>query len=345
MKEFIRNAYERMTPDEQTRDELLQRIQMRSRTQNIKIPHARRRVLTAACVIMVIALSILGINAWQNRNPVRTAQNPVATGAAATGTMATGDKKSASAQNASAAAFTDEELTRKAMEILQTLDLKGLSNAQSHIARTENDDGVEAEVYFTADENIACVKFSEQTGELLGITCMDWNSEGTACMGYEEAERLAKQYYEMLPVPKGYVLTEYQELNVERWDFRFECEVLKGVYSPYEFVRISVDPQKGCLRQCSVHSVPLSDDHAPDDVPITAEKAEELARACLKNPKNYQKKSCEVEVIQPDIPEIQDFTRLSWCLSFENPNSEYEDRVTVYVDYYTGEILVMSSTQ
>lgn len=342
MKESIRNAYERMTPDEYTRDALLQRIQMQTRTLNAKIHSPWKRPLTAAaCAVLIVALSALSSTVYQKWNFAKSAQSSRNT-AAATRADAVGDNNAASDRNP-AAALTDEVFIQKAVKILQILNMEDTAKAPSYVMHDW--EYADAEVYFNENANVACIKFHEQTGEFLGMSCMDWDLDGTVCTTYEEAEKLAEQYYEILPVPQGYVLREHYKMNGERWDFRFWREVQEDVYSMYEAVSISVNPQTGRLIQCMVHSVPLLDDHEPEDVPITAEEAEKLARACLKNTKNYQTAGCELEVVQPVIPEPQDFTRLSWCLSFENPSSDYEDRVTICVDYYTGEILLMGSTQ
>ena len=334
MKEAIQNAYERMTPDEHTRDIMLQRIQMQTRTQDTPIRYLRNRYLTAAvCVVLVAALSVFTVSIFQKGNPLKpilqTSDTQIATNAGAST-----DKPDAPTT------FTDEDFIQSAVGILQMLDMDGIAEAQSYVVHIQ--ESGKAEIYFTEKENVACVKLDEQTGELYGISCMDWMMDGTACTAYAEVETLAKQYYEMLPLPQGYVLTEDYEFNEQWWDFRFEREVLKGIYSIYESVTIGINPQTGRLRQCQVQSVPLSDDGS-GNTPLTEQEAETLARAKLKNPDKYQTKSCVIEVVQQEWND--DFTRLSWRITFENPNSEYPDIVTIYVDYYTGKILIESSTQ
>jgi hypothetical protein len=126
-------------------------------------------------------------------------------------------------------------------------------------------------------------------------------------------------------------------------------EVLPGLFSYYEMVRISVNPVSGRLVGCNVFYFPLLDDHAQGDVPLSREEAVALSRAVKQlDVADYVLESAEVAVVLPNwfFTEYMDgnlqyskVSRLGWVLNYTKPDSEFADEITVWIDCYSGEVL------
>ena len=377
MKEHFQKTFDRIAPNTQTRDRMLQNIQMKARARRTPEFSPLRRFLTAAaCVSLALLLSGLGFAAYRKwhlpapkpytpdegggvyrMHSAETYTAPVTTASAVqTGTAAATSSAVTSAQSTETApaALTDEDFIRKAVEILQLVGLRDVQSEQLTVVRQEHLYWAreEAEVHFTEDENHTSVTFNAETGALLGLSSIDWAIDGAAaCKNDAEAEKLATRYYEALPIPQGYVLTDCDKYDAQYWSFSFCREVREGLFSVYEAAKIAVNPQTGRLTGCTTFYVPLLDDHGAEDKPLTAEEAEAIARNCphLRLEK-YGLKSSDLTVVLPNWwytdkmaeglnAQSSDVTRLAWTLIFENPTSEFADMVTVYVDSYTGEIL------
>jgi|GEM_PF-1896601 len=383
MKEHLQKTYDRIAPNAETYDRMLQNVQMKARSQRIAERSPLKRFLTAAaCVALALLLSGLGIAAYQKWRlpaptpytpddnggiyriqssetytaPVTTSVTaPVTTTSSVESSVQTGTSAATSAGTETVpAALTDTDFILKAIDILNLVGLTDVKSEQLTVVRQENLYWVreEAEVHFTEDKNNTSVTFNAKTGALIGLSSIDWAIDGaTACKNNAEAEKLATRYYEALPIPQGYVLTGCDKYDAQYWSFSFCREVRDGVYSWYEAAKIAVNPQTGRLTGCTTFYVPLLDDHEAGDVPLTAEETEEIARSCeYVHLEKYQLKSSELTVVLPNWwytdkmaesmnAQSCDVTRLAWTLTFENPNSEFADRVIVYVDCYTGEIL------
>lgn len=375
MKDHLQKTYDRIAPDEETYDRMLQNIQRKTRLQRMPEHSSLKRFLTAAaCVSLALLLSGFGIAAYQKWHlpeptpylpdensgiyRIQTSETYTAPAAAASSiqTSSTADTSGVTSAGTEMipAEMTDEEFIQKAIEILDLVGLKDVRSKQLTVVRQENLYWAreEAQVHFTEDKNNTSVTFNAGTGAMIGLSSIDWAIDGAAaCKSNAEAEKLAARYYEALPIPQGYVLTGCDKYDAQYWSFSFCREVQDGVYSPYEAAKIAINPQTGRLTGCTGFCVPLLDDHEPGDVPLTAEDAEKIARQCeYIHLEKYLLKDCELAVVLPNWwytdkmegsmnAQSCDVTRLGWNVTFENPESEFADMIIVYVDYYTGEIL------
>lgn len=251
--------------------------------------------------------------------------------------------------------LSDEYFAARAKEILTLVGQDARVSSEIKITRQEHLTWAREEVEVTFTESgltPVTVTFDAESGTLLSLSGFEWKIENAApCATKEDAEKLAAQYYEMLPVPQGYVLRSCTEFDEAYWSFDFCRDVGGGIYSSYEDVRIAIDPQTGTLNGCVVFCVPLLDDHAPSDIPLTQQQAQEIAENLgTVNLERYTLKSAEVQVVLPNwwfteqfpidgVARASKVTRLGWVLVYEDTSSEFADMVWVYIDYYTGEVL------
>lgn len=110
---------------------------------------------------------------------------------------------------------------------------------------------------------------------------------------------------------------------------------------------------------CNAFYVPLLDDHKEGDVPLTKERAVEIAADTLKK-QNLDPAQAEitagVEIVHPNYTytpygwnygQIEDeknlrmssVTRLAWDVIFTAEREYFTQEVRIYVDLYTGEVL------
>lgn len=252
--------------------------------------------------------------------------------------------------------LSDGDFLRRASEILRSVDLTEIDESRMTVMRRQNEqyDRREVEVRYPRAEEEASVTFHEESGELLQLTCFQDHSSQGLYDSYELASGRAEELYCRLPVAQGYVLRGDWQFDEEAWSFDFSREVRKGIYSDYETVRITVNPQNGQLVLANVFCTPLLDDHEEGEKELTASQAEVPAREVLESrwpEKSYVLESAEVRVVQPnywfteyeDSPENRRFskvTRLAWVLTYANPEETlFADKIMVHVDLYTGEIL------
>lgn len=347
----IYDAYERIQPDDGTFEALMQGIEEKAtESRAVRRNPIRQVVLVAACIALITAISGVGYAAYQKwRLPAPESYEPGKTGnlnihseADYTGEVLENPENTEP--------LTDEYFISKAVEILNTVGITELDTDAMTVSRQEHMywDREEAEVYFVEAEPATRVTFDADTGQFLNLTGIEWSEEaGQACETKEEAEALAKEFYELLPVPQGYVLQSCTEYDEQYWSYDFCREVLEGIYSSYECVRIGLNPKTGKLNLCNVFYTPLLDDHEPEDEPLTQEEAEAIAADRLDLTKRTLQKA-EVSVVLPNWffteheginNKASKVTRLGWVLTYENTNSEFADIVTISIDYYTGEIL------
>ena len=349
----IYDAYESIGPEDGTFDAILQGIEEKAgETTQVRRNPFRQVVLVAACLGLIAAISGVGYAAYQKwRLPVPESYEPGEMGNLNihSETDYTGEVVG---NPEDAKPLTDEYFISKAVEILSSVGLTEVDTDAMTVSRQEHMywDREEAEVYFVEAEPATRVTFDGDTGQFLNLTGIEWSEEaGQACETKEEAEALAKEYYELLPVAQGYVLQSCTEYDEQYWSYDFCREVLEGIYSSYECVRIGLNPKTGKLNLCNVFYTPLLDDHEPGDEPLTQAEAEAIALNCEHvNLGKYTLQEADVNVVLPNWAfteyaginnKASKVTRLSWVLTYENTDSEFADIVTINIDYYTGEIL------
>lgn len=349
----IYDAYEKIQPEDGTFDAMLLEIEAKAgETKMVRRNPLRQAVLIAACLALIAAISGVGYAAYQKWSlPKPESYEP--------GEMGNLDIHSETDYTGEVLEnpehtepLTDEYFISEAVEILNTVGLTEVDTDAMTVSRQEHMywDREEAEVYFTDAEPTTSVTFDADSGQFLNLTGIEWSEEeGQACETKEEAEALAKEFYELLPVPQGYVLRSCTEYDEQYWSYEFCREVLEGIYSSYECVRIGLNPKTGKLNLCNVFYTPLLDDHEPGDEPLSQEDAETIALSC--DQLDLSKHTLREAGVYPVLPnwaftehaginhKASKVTRLGWVLTYENTDSEFADVVMINIDYYTGEIL------
>ena len=301
-----------------------------------------------------------------------------------TGTYPLPDEEALSGE---AEALTDQWFIAQAVTVLQTVGKEDARAESLTVTRQTNQlwSREEAVVTFTDGEGRTTeAKFDARSGYLIGVTAFDKEvpEEGTP-MAEAEALAIARGYYDALPYAEGYTYDYVEKYDDHAWSFHFDRPftlTLWGeevaVCSDYEQVRIVIDPCTGAFQMSNCFYVPLLDDHAPEDVPLTREEAVaavgrsgilpggpadyavsgEIA-VCLPRPEavGWWLGEAEVEETAPEagtaIEETPEpggvryygLTRLGWALTFrQQPEGAlFETIYYVAVDLYTGEILAI----
>lgn len=355
IKDQIITAYDAICPEQAACDSIWEAVQKKAAAAppKKKTHPVRTLVLIAACVACLALLGTAGYGVYQRWHlPEPETYSFNENGAwdiheTAELTMETIPDSDTTEP------LSDEYFAARAKEILQLIGQDSRVSSNIRITRQEHLTWAreEVEVTFTDPElTPVSVTFDAEDGTLLSLSGFEWAPEIAApCQTKQEAEALAAKYYEMLPVPQGYVLCSCTEFDEAYWSFDFCRDVGGGIYSYYEDVRIAIDPQLGTLNGCVVFHVPLLDDHAPSDKPLSQAQAQQIAEQTL-NLERYTLKSAEVTVVLPNWLFTDKFpaegearaskvTRLGWSLVYEDLSSEFADVVWINIDYYTGEVL------
>ena len=359
-------AYDRIAPDPACKQRMLENI-LNSRP--LEAPKAERRrlrgvLLAAACIAAVAALAVGGYAAYEkwtlpepkvyevpsNGGVYEIHETAVYTDPAR---LETEIPPAQTEETGNPVGLTDADFIRQGLALLRQVGVMDATPEQLTVVRQENLywGREEAEILFDQGDIRTSVKFNAETGKFLGLSGIDWQLEGsTACATRAEADALARQYYEALPVEQGYQLIDCEEYDAQYWSYDFCREVEPGVFNQYEMVRISINPISGRLTGCVVFYVPLLDDHEPSQERISREEAEQIARACpYVDLEGYTLRSAEVGIGIPNWNytaygsgpnhRASDVSRWAWTLIFEKPNGAFTDRILILTDCYTGEIL------
>lgn len=354
MKNKIKAAYDSVQPSQETREAIWGKVLRQ--TENGKTnPGFRRTYVLAVCLALVVILSVMAGAAyrkWRLSAPETYTPNPD------TGVYEVHGTETYSQipeETEAEAALTDEYFLARAAEILEQVGLTDVDQSAMTVTRQEDLhwSREEVEVIFTESSNRTTLTFRAKDGQLVHLSDIEWVEmpEETACETREEAIALARDYIARLPVPQDYDYTGCTEYDDQYWVLEFCKKVGENLYNQYEMVRISLNPVSGRLAGVNLFCVPLLDDHGPEDVPLTQEQAEEIAKDRLaERLDNKELRSAEIGVVLPNwiftdyidgsgYPRASDVTRLGWSLVYEDPDSEFADIIWIYVDLYTGEIL------
>lgn len=350
MKEKIKKAYDQICPEEEVQERIWHELEAQ-----LTFPESRktgRRLL-----ILAAAAAVLGCGAFaayqQWRLPEPQHYEPDPDGgiySVQTEEFYSDDQLPTQELSQETEVLEDSYFLDQAVLVLQLAGLEDVDTSQMKLVRQEHlaYGRQEAEVFFENDEIHTSVKFDASFGHLLSLSSIDWEED--VRQTDRPPEELAREYYEKLPVQQGYVQMEEPERYDEQyWSYSFCREVEPGLYSYYEMVRISVNPVSGRLVGCNVFHFPLLDDHGPEDVPLSREEAMELARQVEKvDLTGYVLESAEVAVVLPNWffteymdgnLQYSDVSRLGWVLNYTKPDSEFADEITVWIDFYSGEVL------
>lgn len=277
--------------------------------------------------------------------------------------------------------LTDQWFMAQAAAVLTAVNKEDTQASQLSLVRQINQRWDREEVVVSYVDGLqGDVTFDAQSGYLIHVTAWDRGipQNGTP-MADADALAVAQGYYDALPYARGYEFQYVEKFDDNAWMFEFgkpiEVELWgesMTLLSAYEQVRIIIDPCVGTFQSSNCFYVPLLDDHAPEDQPLTREEA--LAVVLERSPglEEYDLISAQVAVCHPapgwlippaageepqspdqtETTEISDtgdwmnlraypLTRLGWTLVFEDQpeGSPFVSGVRACVDLYTGEIL------
>ena len=247
--------------------------------------------------------------------------------------------------------LTDGAFMEKSVEILNVVGLEDVNTEAMTVTRQRDEywNRNEVQVSFTRDDLRTELSFDADTGKFLRLSGIDYLEGENRDRTEEEVEALAWDYYQALPVEQDYQLLGRTVFDNQYWSYEFCKEYEDGLMNTYEMVRLGVNPVSGRLCGCNVFYIPLLDDHAPEDVPLTQTQAEEIAQSCNKvNLEGYTLTSAEKQIAMPNWwfteniganLQASNISRLCWVLTYEDRSSEFADIIEIDVDYYTGEIL------
>lgn len=373
-KEQLIRAYDALALGETQKQALYARIEARSKDRRRQKKRLRaRRVLLLAAVVAVLAgfvvSGVAGYRKWSLPKPQPYAnaeaglydvhsqvEYPAAAGAPDGAAPSAGEAENEpGAETGAAEPLTDEALLQKASQILALVGLQDADVGNMTLTRQTNQryGREEAEITYTQSEYHTSICLQADTGALLSLRSIDWIEQpmAAACQTQEQAEQLARSYYELLPVQQGYVFTGCTQYDEQYWSFEFCREIEPGLYNTYEMARIGVNPVSGRLTGVNMFCFPLLDDHAPGDEPLTQAQAEAIAEDYAGvDTAYYTLKSAEVMIVLPNWffteymadsmnAQFLTVTRLAWRLTYENTDGEFVSERYVDVDYYTGEVL------
>lgn len=355
LKDQIIAAYDAVCPEPAACDAMLDAVQEKAaaaRPKKKKHP-VRTVVLLAACVGLLALLGTVGYGVYQRWSLPEPDTYPFNPGGAWDVHETNNMTLETIPDSGDTEPLTDEYFVARAKEVLSLVGQESRVSQEITVARQEHLTWAREEVQVTftdAELTPVSVTFDAEDGTLLSLSGFEWAQEGAQpCASKAEAEALATKYYEALPVPQGYVLCSCEEYDENYWSFDFCRDVGGRIYSCYEDVRIAIDPQLGTLNGCVVFHVPLLDDHAPGDVPLTQEQAQTIAENAV-DLERYCLKSAKVTVVLPNWWFTDQFpaegearaskvTRLGWMLVYEDTESDFADEIEIDIDYYTGEVL------
>lgn len=360
VKDKTREAYDSIAPDAVTEERMRKRIRERmAQSEMHPVPGRGRRkarviAVCAALAAVLGAVAAAAYDKWHLPEPKTCTVDPE------NGVYSISTEKEYTADTAAAAeeseALSDAWFIALASEVLEKVGLADIDMSRMTVVRRTNEywGREEAEVCYTQGEAHTGVTFSAESGDLIGLSGVEWieNAQARKCATAAEAEALARSFYQALPVPQGYELTACSSFDEQYMGFEFCRRIEEGLYNQYEMVRIGINPVNGRLQTVNVFHVPLLDDHGEGDIPLTQEEAETAAQAVRDfKAAGYTLKKAAQETVMPnwffteymtgemEATAASDVTRLAWVLVYEKETALLTDETRVYADLYTGEIL------
>ncbi|MBO4583953.1 MAG: hypothetical protein J5756_02675 [Clostridia bacterium] len=348
--ERIVEAFDRAAPSEAQAKRMLGVIEEKANlAAEVRRPvrvSFRRVALIAACVAVVAALGVTGYATYKRWS--LPAPTEISSGGRVVEHGNT--EYSAPSPDGDYPPLSDEDFMLRAQEVLRVAGIENVAPEKLTVVEQEDLywDRREVVVAFDLDGDAVNVRFDAESGAFLGLFDKPRYPDGREGSPVE-AEIAAANYYSKLPVPQDYVLTGTDRIDERCVMCDFRREVLPGVFSDYEAIRIAVDPQNGSLLGCTRFYVPLLDDHAEGEEPLTVEEADALARAsgALKG-EGWELRSSDIAVGLPNWMfsdggsvdhQASKVTRLCREMVYERKGAEFDASVKVMVDLYTGEIL------
>ena len=366
--EKIVRAYDRALPPEETKNRLLFAVLRENgaaspseRSRTMKRRPIWRTVLIAALAVMLLAALATGgyaaVRRWTMPEPTYYTPNETG-GSVEIHDTAVYHEKDLESEDPFSETDTaenrkpsDEELIRDAVALFRTL---GMEDAKSEEMTVVHQTELwypreETVIHFERGEIQTNVTYNGETGKFLKLDGFDFAMlPGTPCESETEAEACARSFYEKLPVERGYALTPgVEKYDDDLWMYEFCREVEPGLYSYYEMVRITINPETGRLVLANVFYFPLLDDHGED--PALTEEQAIAALEAFRDVTGFTLVESRVGIVLPNWwwsekdsslnAQFSKVTRWAWVLRYKAPQSFYEYDDEYYVDLYTGEIL------
>lgn len=181
--------------------------------------------------------------------------------------------------------LNDEWFIGQAVEVLTIVNKMPVDAAQLTVTRQKNQhwDREEVMVSLPGDSGTVDVTFDAADGVLIHVTAFDEPySEGEA-LSDADALALAQEYYDSLPYARGYEFRDVTEYDEDMWMYSFSKPYeIEGqtVYSPYEQVRITINPLNGHFQLSNCFYVPLLTEHDPNVPALTMEQARQIVERC-----------------------------------------------------------------
>ena len=224
--------------------------------------------------------------------------------------------------------------------------------------------------------SIITATFNAVTGDLINASRFVYDTAGSPLTA-DESAACATQFYEALPVPQGYELCAAESFDTDIQTFHFERRTPLGILSPYEAVKVTINPETGAFISCNVFSTKLLDDHAPDDQPLTETEAIQIGARYMETldpTHRYTLIETELRVEAPNYLYVDDIhaaetsstpfvsgsesvigttpdpdthlskryadvTRYVYALKYLGPTELFRDEMELHIDLYTGELL------
>lgn len=265
-------------------------------------------------------------------------------------------------------AIADEWFIAEAAVILKTVNKWDIDAEQLIVKRSINkaDEREEVSVMLRGDGQKSTATFNADTGDFLGASTFDKVYLDNTLMSTEDALKCAEEFYKSLPYPQGYEFSHLTRFDDHGWTYSFSRAVTveaggttHKLLSDYEQVRITIDPCSGSFEMCNSFSYPLLDDHGPDQNPVTADEAMELAvKSGMVSGITAENTTAELVICRPNpgvmsvyngteqgsIVGFKNYpiTRIAWQLHCKYDYGFARGSFKVFVDLYTGEVLDLS---
>ncbi len=232
-------------------------------------------------------------------------------------------------------AISQETATIKAKDILSTLGIKSGQLDTLQLVR----DTVNQQDLWQLRYKGAWVDVNPYDGKVVGISNKDFAIGQHAITDASEAEKVAKKLYNQLKAPSDYQLISVTNEDSDYWSALWEKEVVPGVLSGYESVKIVFSSDNGRLRLYHwFNKAPNS-----TQVTLTQEQAINIASSTV-GPRGFKDiVEAKLNVIQPNYYWTEggpyskaDYTTLAWTVKFSNGQNK---NALVWVDAQDGSIL------
>lgn len=327
---------------------------------------ALRLVLAAAALTGLTAGAIAAYSAWRMPDRGETYQGENIQ------VHETRDYPMEQTDGESVEALTDQWFILQAKQVLDTVNKLDLDAEKLTVTRQTNQSWSrqEVQVSFTDDGGRQTeVTFDAETGYLIEATTFDREFTDGTPMAEDEALAIARQYYEQLPYARGYEYRSVEKYDDHAWSFSFDKAYTmnlwgqtQSVYSPYEEVRITIDPCTGSFQFSNCFYVPLLDDHEPGTEPVTEAQALQIAEDLdiLAQPVENYEVTAALAVCLPRPGEMAEYrgttdgagesyryssvSRLGWSLRFDGQRDGFADSYWICIDLYTAQVLSIGTT-